>query len=164
MLFVLPVFLVLMILPLLLYCYCPSGNSAWNREKVGENTKGAAVTTLLHFDGEKQWPIDLVWVSSDPIARLHAIWSIFRMHFDVKVCFQLYNLYYQGHPLIHICSPSCVNVLSEEFASVECGYLYICIFVCILLSELQKRADHADQSVLFFLAGAHFWEKHAKNC
>ena len=22
--------------------------------KVGENTKGAAVTTLLHFDGEKQ--------------------------------------------------------------------------------------------------------------
>jgi len=31
-------------------------------------------------------------------------------------------------------------------------------------SELQKRTDHADQSVLFFLAGANFWEKHAKNC
>ena len=31
-------------------------------------------------------------------------------------------------------------------------------------TELQKRADHADQSVLFFLAGANFWEKHAKNC
>jgi len=30
--------------------------------------------------------------------------------------------------------------------------------------ELQKRADRADQSVLFFLAGANFWEKHAKNC
>ena len=30
-------------------------------------------------------------------------------------------------------------------------------------TELQKRADHADQSVLFFLAGANFWEKHAKN-
>ena len=29
--------------------------------------------------------------------------------------------------------------------------------------ELQKRADRADQSVLFFLAGANFWEKHAKN-
>jgi len=28
-------------------------------------------------------------------------------------------------------------------------------------AELQKRAD---QSVLFFLAGANFWEKHAKNC
>ena len=27
--------------------------------------------------------------------------------------------------------------------------------------ELQKRAD---QSVLFFLADANFWEKHAKNC
>ena len=27
--------------------------------------------------------------------------------------------------------------------------------------ELQKRAD---KSVLFFLAGANFWEKHAKNC
>ena len=31
-------------------------------------------------------------------------------------------------------------------------------------SELQKRADRADQLVLFFLAGANFWEKHAKNC
>ena len=30
-------------------------------------------------------------------------------------------------------------------------------------SELQKRADRADQSVLFFLAGANFWGKHAKN-
>ena len=28
----------------------------------------------------------------------------------------------------------------------------------------KKRADRADQSVLFFLAGAKFWEKHAKNC
>ena len=34
----------------------------------------------------------------------------------------------------------------------------------ISLAELQKRADRADQSVLFFLAGANFWEKHAKNC
>ena len=33
-----------------------------------------------------------------------------------------------------------------------------------LRTELQKRADRADQSVLFFLAGANFWEKHAKNC
>ena len=31
-------------------------------------------------------------------------------------------------------------------------------------SEWQKRADRAHQSVLFFLAGANFWEKHAKNC
>ena len=30
--------------------------------------------------------------------------------------------------------------------------------------ELQKRADRADQSVLFFLCGANFWEKHAKDC
>ena len=29
--------------------------------------------------------------------------------------------------------------------------------------ELQKRADRADQSVFFFLVGANFWEKHAKN-
>ena len=28
-------------------------------------------------------------------------------------------------------------------------------------TELQERADHADQSVLFFLASANFWEKHA---
>ena len=32
------------------------------------------------------------------------------------------------------------------------------------VAELQKRANRADQSVLFFLAGANFWEKHAKNC
>ena len=32
-----------------------------------------------------------------------------------------------------------------------------------LVAELQKCADRADQSVLFFLAGANFWEKHAKN-
>ena len=30
-------------------------------------------------------------------------------------------------------------------------------------SELQKRANRANQLVLFFLAGADFWEKHAKN-
>ena len=29
-------------------------------------------------------------------------------------------------------------------------------------SELQKRANRANQLVLFFLAGANFWEKHAK--
>ena len=29
-------------------------------------------------------------------------------------------------------------------------------------TELQKRANHANQLVLFFLAGANFWEKHAK--
>ena len=33
-----------------------------------------------------------------------------------------------------------------------------------LFPELQKRANRADQSVLFFLAGANFWEEHAKNC
>ena len=31
------------------------------------------------------------------------------------------------------------------------------------IAELQKREDRADQLVLFFLAGANFWEKHAKN-
>ena len=32
------------------------------------------------------------------------------------------------------------------------------------IAELQKREDRADQLVLFFLAGANIWEKHAKNC
>ena len=36
------------------------------------------------------------------------------------------------------------------------------IFINIF-TELQKRADREDQSVPFFLAGANFWEKHAKN-
>ena len=31
-------------------------------------------------------------------------------------------------------------------------------------AELQKRANRANQLVLFFLAGANFWEKHANNC
>ena len=31
-------------------------------------------------------------------------------------------------------------------------------------TELQKRADRADQLVLIFLVGANFWEKNAKNC
>ena len=31
-------------------------------------------------------------------------------------------------------------------------------------AELQKRANRANQLVLFFLAGANFWEKRAKNC
>ena len=34
---------------------------------------------------------------------------------------------------------------------------------CNQLAELRKRADRADQPVLFFLARANFWEKHAKN-
>ena len=32
----------------------------------------------------------------------------------------------------------------------------------VRLTELQKRANRANQLVLFFLAGANFWEKHAK--
>ena len=38
------------------------------------------------------------------------------------------------------------------------------IYPVVLSAELQKRADRAEQSVLFFLAGANFWENHAKNC
>ena len=34
---------------------------------------------------------------------------------------------------------------------------------CLLRTELQKRANRANQLVLFFLAGANFLEKHAKN-
>ena len=37
------------------------------------------------------------------------------------------------------------------------------IYPVVLSAELQKRADRADQSVLFLLVGANFWEKHAKN-
>ena len=33
----------------------------------------------------------------------------------------------------------------------------------MFMTELQKRANRANQLVLFFLAGANFWEKHAKN-
>ena len=35
-----------------------------------------------------------------------------------------------------------------------------CLGRVVMEAELQKRAD---QSVLFFLAGANFWEKHVKN-
>ena len=54
----------------------------------------------------------------------------------------------------------------RSFAIEEPGFpvpaLYATLSLCA--TELQKRADRADQSVLFFLAGANFWEKHAKNC
>ena len=51
------------------------------------------------------------------------------------------------------------------------SFLLLIVAIVLLLfdvighcyTELQKRADRADQSVLFFLAGANFWEKHAKN-
>ena len=33
-----------------------------------------------------------------------------------------------------------------------------------LYTELQKPANRANQLVLFFQAGANFWEKHARNC
>ena len=39
----------------------------------------------------------------------------------------------------------------------------VCDLVFPMHTELQKRADRADQSVLFFMAGANFWEQHAKN-
>ena len=38
------------------------------------------------------------------------------------------------------------------------------LFWSMKASELQKRADRAEGSVLIFLANANFWEKHAKNC
>ena len=40
--------------------------------------------------------------------------------------------------------------------------LFQVMVVNLMETELQKRADRADQSVLIFLAGANFWEKHAK--
>ena len=50
----------------------------------------------------------------------------------------------------------------------QCELLHIDYFTFYDLAELQKRADRADQSVLFFLAGANFWgkasEKQAKTC
>ena len=42
--------------------------------------------------------------------------------------------------------------------------IMIVMEIIMIMTELQKRADRADQSVLIFLAGANFWEKHAKNC
>ena len=40
---------------------------------------------------------------------------------------------------------------------------YVCSKFIGKGTELQKRANRANQLVLFFLAGANFWEKHAKN-
>ena len=36
------------------------------------------------------------------------------------------------------------------------------LLVGIIIIRVAKSADRADRSVLFFLAGANFWEKHAK--
>ena len=40
--------------------------------------------------------------------------------------------------------------------------MLIVLLINLISTELQKRADRADQSVLFFLAGANFWEKQVK--
>ena len=37
------------------------------------------------------------------------------------------------------------------------------IFTNMMIIRVAKTCRPADQSVLFFLAGANFWEKHAKN-
>ena len=51
-------------------------------------------------------------------------------------------------------------IASEQKSSINSWYFFLELWS---EAELQKRADRADQSVLFFLAGANFWEKHAKN-
>ena len=56
--------------------------------------------------------------------------------------------------LHHCCNQ---HIIGHIFVQV---YIYPHIYT---KAELQKRADRADQLVLFFLAGANFWEKHAKN-
>ena len=53
------------------------------------------------------------------------------------------------------------NLIEDER---EDTFLSLEVYRNCTTAELQKRADRADQSVLFFLAGANFWEKHAKNC
>ena len=50
------------------------------------------------------------------------------------------------------------NIVTMESETVLTQYLIT------NWTELQKRANRANQLVLFFLAGANFWEKHAKNC
>ena len=51
--------------------------------------------------------------------------------------------------------------ISQE--KIKCEHKHSCKWTTILLAELQKRANRANQLVLFFLASANFWEKHAKN-
>ena len=62
--------------------------------------------------------------------------------------------------VVKIVCPLCGENLSiEDINFTQVPHTFICP-----KAELQKRADRADQSVLFFLAGANLWEKHAKNC
>ena len=42
--------------------------------------------------------------------------------------------------------------------------IMIVMEIIMIMTELQKRADRADLSVLFFLASANFQAKHANNC
>ena len=60
--------------------------------------------------------------------------------------------------VVKIVCPLCGENLSiEDINFTQVPHTFICP-----KAELQKRADRADQSVLFFLAGANFWEKHSK--
>ena len=58
-------------------------------------------------------------------------------------------------PCLQVFPLSCLSRLSWYLITNADWYL-----VKIVKSELQKRANRANQLVLFFLAGANFWEKH----
>ena len=77
------------------------------------------------------------------------------------------------HPLFFGCKHFMITMNIERYGLGDLNSVSSCCEInvkepsqrslwCLCLAELQKRADHADQSVLFFLAGANFWEKHAK--
>ena len=52
----------------------------------------------------------------------------------------------------------------DDYDILHPSWVRACQLLFKVIAELQKRANRANQLVLFFLAGANFWEKHAKNC
>ena len=70
------------------------------------------------------------------------------------------HLYLQKYPILAVFGPSCRP--GRNSWKPKKMDLFLWPKKCFW-AELQKRADCADHMVLFFLAGANFWEKHAKN-
>ena len=110
-------------------------------------------------------------------------WKIFNLAIMPRSCSQIVCLWLHIVIFVFVFLQLCISVISVfaprliRFPSnfiilaLWCTWvesnLHQCSFAIFVLcvtaiAELQKCANRANQLVLFFLAGANFWEKHAK--
>ena len=76
-----------------------------------------------------------------------------------------YEYYSLSNRILFLFSCSLSNILyiPQYMTWMNTKFNWIVPLFCPVSTELQNRANRANQLVLFFLAGANIWEKHAKN-